>query len=302
MSDKDIIDKANTNLRQIINRSGMTREQIAKAIDCDTSSITKYYNGVRKPSTDIVIKLSKLFNVSTDYLLGLTDVATSDTDLKAICDYTGLDEDSIEKIRCMHSDFLAEIREIKEENEYMRIMIDKGLSSYSYDVFKRVLNGFISSDCFERIIERLFDEVSRLQDYNDVIFSIIFDENFDVLKSLAQYDLTMFYHYWFEIRQMAKGDLKRDHICNLFELQEHIKNYAKSIAESVEDFDDYDSADIGAVFDALYEVSAEHLPKLDEDVENNKKNKQLANTIIKDLNKNLKSIIELNKKQRKWMY
>lgn len=92
MSDKKF---NNRNLREAIDNSRMTREQIADIVQCDTSSITKYYNGDRYPKTDVIIKLAKLFNVSTDYLLGVTDVATTDKDLQYICDYTGLDEKTV---------------------------------------------------------------------------------------------------------------------------------------------------------------------------------------------------------------
>lgn len=92
MSDKRFNNK---NLKQAIDNSRMTREQIADKVQCDASSITKYYNGDRYPKTDVIIKLAKLFNVSTDYLLGITDVATTDKDMRFICDYTGLDEKTV---------------------------------------------------------------------------------------------------------------------------------------------------------------------------------------------------------------
>ena len=98
MSDKRFNNK---NLKNAIDKSGMTREQIAENVGCDTSSITKYYNGDRYPKTDIIIKLSKLFNCSTDYLLGVSDVATSDKDLQYICDYVGLSEEVVNKLHSL---------------------------------------------------------------------------------------------------------------------------------------------------------------------------------------------------------
>lgn len=92
MSDKRFNNK---NLKQAIDNSRMTREQIADKVQCDTSTITKYYNGDRCPKADVIIKLAKLFNVSTDYLLGITRTATTDKDMRFICDYTGLDEKTV---------------------------------------------------------------------------------------------------------------------------------------------------------------------------------------------------------------
>lgn len=102
MSDKRF---NNRNLKKAIDDSGMTREQIAESVGCDTSSITKYYNGNRYPKTDVIIKLAKLFNCSTDYLLGVSKAFTSDNELKFICDYTKLSELTIEHIQNMQAMF-----------------------------------------------------------------------------------------------------------------------------------------------------------------------------------------------------
>lgn len=72
-----------------------TREQIAEALKCDTSTVTKHYNGDRRITIEYLVKYAQYFDVSTDYLLGLTDVATTDKDLQYICDYTGLDEKTV---------------------------------------------------------------------------------------------------------------------------------------------------------------------------------------------------------------
>lgn len=50
-----------------------------------------------------MVKLAKLYNTSTDYLLGLTDIKTTDTELKAVCEYTGLTEEAIHNIKRANS-------------------------------------------------------------------------------------------------------------------------------------------------------------------------------------------------------
>lgn len=121
MSDKRFNNK---NLKNAIDKSGMTREQIAEKAGCDTSSITKYYNGDRYPKTDIIIKLAEIFNCSTDYLLGVSDVFTSlvtddDKAMRISCDYTGLNEETIEffsfyHLKCKDKNFMQEFIEFIE--------------------------------------------------------------------------------------------------------------------------------------------------------------------------------------------
>ena len=60
-------------IRDLIDRSGLTREEIAKRLDIDTSTVTKYYNGNRKLTIEAVRKFSVLFGVSADWLLGLDE-------------------------------------------------------------------------------------------------------------------------------------------------------------------------------------------------------------------------------------
>lgn len=76
-------------------RESIARKMTEQGLNCNTSTITKHYNGDRTISTEYVIKYAKYFGVSTDYLLGLSDIATTDTNIRSICDYTGLSEKSV---------------------------------------------------------------------------------------------------------------------------------------------------------------------------------------------------------------
>jgi transcriptional regulator with XRE-family HTH domain len=64
---------------------------------------------VKAPGADTIYRLSKCFGVSSDYLLGLSDAPTTDADLRAVCEYTGLSQAAIEYIR--------EIKEIKDKHQ-----------------------------------------------------------------------------------------------------------------------------------------------------------------------------------------
>ncbi len=93
MCDKAVLEDISTvRVRALIDESKKTREEIGRGIDIDTSTVTKYYNGDRKLTVEAIKKFSKFFNVSADYLLGLSDAKTNDKELQAICDYTGLSE------------------------------------------------------------------------------------------------------------------------------------------------------------------------------------------------------------------
>ena len=50
-----------------------TQKQVAEGIQVTESQYQKYEHGKVKPGYDIIIKLCQYFNVSADYLLGLSD-------------------------------------------------------------------------------------------------------------------------------------------------------------------------------------------------------------------------------------
>ena len=52
-------------------QDNMTQEQLAQKLNLTKSVISAYETGLRVPSYDVLIRIAKIFNVSTDYLLGL---------------------------------------------------------------------------------------------------------------------------------------------------------------------------------------------------------------------------------------
>ena len=51
-------------------QDNMTQEQLAQKLNLTKSVISAYETGLRLPSYDVLIRIAKIFNVSTDYLLG----------------------------------------------------------------------------------------------------------------------------------------------------------------------------------------------------------------------------------------
>ena len=86
--------------QELIRDSGKTRQVIAQEIGCDTSTVTKQFNGDMKISVDYLVKYARYFHVSTDYLLGMEKDELSDHEkLCIVRDYTGLSKESVKQIR-----------------------------------------------------------------------------------------------------------------------------------------------------------------------------------------------------------
>ena len=76
---------------------GLDTTKLAAAFDMKDAGVRAWELGRTKPGADTLIKLSKYFNVSTDYLLGLSDGYTPDK--AALVEELGISQEAISNIR-----------------------------------------------------------------------------------------------------------------------------------------------------------------------------------------------------------
>ena len=60
-------------IRDLREDNDLTQKQVAAKLNCSQQVYSNYELGQRDIPTDILIKLSKLYKVSTDYILELSD-------------------------------------------------------------------------------------------------------------------------------------------------------------------------------------------------------------------------------------
>lgn len=63
----------NKRLKELRLERGMLLKDVAAYLGVTLRAVCNYEAGTREPSVALIIKYCKLFNVSADYLLGLTD-------------------------------------------------------------------------------------------------------------------------------------------------------------------------------------------------------------------------------------
>ena len=84
-----MIDQKIKTLRE---KKGITQSELANQLGITRSGVNAWEMGISTPSTQYIIILAKFFNVSTDYLLGLSDTATisveglSDREIASLAD------------------------------------------------------------------------------------------------------------------------------------------------------------------------------------------------------------------------
>lgn len=63
-------------LKSLREDTDTTQRTLAEYLQIKQNTYSQYENGQRQLPTEVLIKLAKYYNVSTDYILNLTDVKT----------------------------------------------------------------------------------------------------------------------------------------------------------------------------------------------------------------------------------
>lgn len=80
-------------LKELRIRSGLTQKQLGEQIGVTKSVISFYEHNDRTPSPDVLIKITSVFHVTSDYLLGI--------ERNASIDISGLTEEDERVVRYM---------------------------------------------------------------------------------------------------------------------------------------------------------------------------------------------------------
>jgi len=92
------------------------QKELAEVLNVKDNVVSYWCGGTRIPKTEQIIKIGKYLNVSTDYLLGLSDVISTNPAIRDISQITGLNENTI--------NFLAFNKSIENETTFNRPFID----------------------------------------------------------------------------------------------------------------------------------------------------------------------------------
>lgn len=74
------------------------QKDLAEYLGIKPNVVSNYFTGERTPSIDQIIKISKFFHTTPNYLLGVTDSQSTDDNLQAMCEYTGLSDRAIQTL------------------------------------------------------------------------------------------------------------------------------------------------------------------------------------------------------------
>lgn len=79
-------------LKELRKGMGLTQQQLADRLWLSKATVSYYEQSLRYPSPEIIVKLAKVFHVSTDYLLGIDDK-------EHIIDVSGLNDEEVAAVQ-----------------------------------------------------------------------------------------------------------------------------------------------------------------------------------------------------------
>lgn len=112
------------NLRTLLDMPDMTQDKLASHLGVARQSVAQWKDGKTMPDIYYLEKISEYFDVSTDFLLGRTPNPTTDTNVRAICEYTGLREKSLITFamianNCERTDDNLKVKELYQKMLYV---------------------------------------------------------------------------------------------------------------------------------------------------------------------------------------
>lgn len=165
---------------------GESQEDVANGIGESRETVRNWEVGTRKLKAESIIKLARYFDVSSDYLLGLSDVKAANADTQAVCEYTGLSEAALQIWQGIDAVMIPRAREtintLLESPHYHELLAD--LSTYFWAISYESRSG-------NEVISHAVTE-SSLQLYQNFIAPAMASRLHDTLAKIKEETGTTF--------------------------------------------------------------------------------------------------------------
>lgn len=149
--------------RDLFNEKGCSQVELADAIGSYRTTVASWLDGISTPNAHMVKALADYFSVSADYLLCISDTRSSDVNVKAAMEYTGLSEEAVEWLHIGLDDFECD----------GEVGLDDQTKKENWDA----ASALIQSEAFSKMIHHL-KEVA-LEAYLEKILKILYEDYSD---------------------------------------------------------------------------------------------------------------------------
>ena len=98
-----------TRLNDLLTEKEIDQEKFASKICISVGSLSNYRRGIREPSLTVLEKMANELKVSSDYLLGIVDLKSTEYDYKNIYEIIGLTDDAISILQTYNTIYKGQV-------------------------------------------------------------------------------------------------------------------------------------------------------------------------------------------------
>ena len=145
----------------------ITQQDLAAATGYTRQAISQYMDGSVMPNAEKLAAISEFFNVSADYLLGLSESETINPELRAARDYTGLSTEALERLH-EQMESIESFRRFRADDEFLKYITERE-SEFKEEL--NFINTLIVTGCIHPCAEAVREYRKRTENaatiYND---------------------------------------------------------------------------------------------------------------------------------------
>lgn len=237
-------------LKALMKESGLTQVALGTAIGKSRQTIAYYCDGSITPDLEVLSNIARFFQVSSDYLIGLSDDRALDATFQQVHTVTGLSKDAYDALRqSRHPNAIRLINELLADGDWIDDLCYE-ISHIALRTFvQEHINDYLNSVTGPTFPTALFDEELRETDEDlDLMLDICLcggretlsaEGSLDLHKYRLQYLLTR--HMETVTDKLSEAELQdfRDRYSAY--LREHLGNKAERQRQTKEMFNLYDS-------------------------------------------------------------
>lgn len=185
----EVYDKAFPHrLRELMKQTGKTQKEVGQAIEKTRQAVGYYADGSSSPDWETLVALAQYFNVSTDWLLGISDAKSTDNDILSACQITGLSEEAIQnltEIKRQYPDYIDSLNFLLQSTNFENALY----AIYAYKDSIRYLNGL------RNIRKEQVGQLQQVEDYKPNTFLLEEIHKATEKMELSEYRLSTQFSY-----------------------------------------------------------------------------------------------------------
>lgn len=93
--------KIGKRISKLRDKKNVTQQEMASVLFVERVRVSQWEQGTRAIKAENIVEIANYFGVSTDYLLGLSETKSPNTDIQIVINTTGLTEEAVNKLTSM---------------------------------------------------------------------------------------------------------------------------------------------------------------------------------------------------------